>query len=253
MCRINGQLQCLKTATDPDNCGACGRKCPLGARCSRGQCKCPVDQCGDRCVTLSSHPKNCGSCGRVSPSGYCVLGQFYTPPAFCSRSNGFKNGNFANGASGWTADFTGGSGGTPSFDVGPDSGAEDADGMVGTFSLFAFNPKANLKTSIKMCPGLSYNLGFQIRRISGSNTCKYTISVAGEQKAQGELSAAGADWMRISGISVGPFSGERQGVIATGPELYADFLLAIRCGGASISRLAGDQTIRVDQFSMNPV
>lgn len=249
-CTVNGQFQCLNVfSTDTNNCGACGRVCPQGSRCENGQCKCPAQQCGDRCVSLSSHPKNCGSCGRVSPSGYCVQGQFYSPPAFCSRGNGFRNGNFANGGNYWNAQIVSG-GGNSRFDVGFDGGAQDADGSVGIFSLYAPNGGANLKTTVKMCPGTPYNLQFQIRRPYGTDNCNFFVYLAGELKSSGPVpqpTNIGAGWVWVSNMRAGPFFGERQGVSAAGPELWADFQLDIRCSGS-----APYNFIRVDQFSINP-
>jgi hypothetical protein len=246
---VNGQFQCLNVlGSDTNNCGGCGRKCPQGSRCEGGQCKCPAEQCGDRCVTLASHPKNCGSCGRVSLSGYCVQGQPYTPPAFCSRGNGFRNGNFAAGGSDWTGQIVSG-GSNSRFDVGGDGGAEDADRMVGILSLYSPNPGANLKTSVKMCPGTTYILGFQIRRPYGTDNCAYAVYVAGELKNNGNVpqpANTGAGWMWVSGLRVGPFFGERAGVTAAGPELWAEFQLQIRCSGG-----APYDFIRMDQFTMN--
>ena len=185
----------------------------------------------------------------MSPSGYCVGGQPYNPPAFCSRGNGFRNGNFATRGDYWNAEIVSG-GGNSRFDVGFDGGAEDSDAMVGIFSLYAPNGGANLKTSVKMCPGTAYNLGFQIRRPYGTDGCQYYVYVAGELKNNGwvpQPANRGAGWMWVSGLRVGPFFGERQGVSQAGPELWAEFQLDIRCSGG-----APYNFIRVDQFSMNP-
>lgn len=246
---VNGDFQCLNVlGSDMNNCGACGRTCPEGSRCENGQCKCPAQQCGNRCVTLSSHPQNCGQCGRVSSSGYCVGGQPYNPPPFCSRGNGFRNGNFANDADYWTSEVVSG-GRLTSFDWAYDGGADDPDGKSGSFSLYAPNGGANLKTSVKMCPGTTYNLNFQIRRPYGTDGCQYYVYVAGELKNNGWVPqpGRGVGWTWVSGVRVGPFFGERQGVTQAGPELWADFQLDIRCSGS-----APYNFIRVDQFSINP-
>ncbi|KAK7189155.1 hypothetical protein PSPO01_04742 [Paraphaeosphaeria sporulosa] len=193
--------------------------------------------------------QNCGACGVVSPSGYCVGGQPYTPPAFCSRGNGFRNGNFANSGNDWNAQIVSG-GGNSNFGVGFDGGAEDADAMVGIFSLYSPNPSASLKTSVKMCPGIAYTLGFQIRRPYGNDNCQYSVYVARDLYNSGNVplpADRGAGWMWVSGLRVGPFSGERQGVTTAGPELWAEFQLDVRCSGG-----APYDFIRVDQFSINP-
>lgn len=61
-----------QTATDPNNCGACGRKCAAGQECrddgSGPQClgsceSAGLTQCSFGCSDLLSDPKNCGACG----------------------------------------------------------------------------------------------------------------------------------------------------------------------------------------------
>lgn len=68
---------CTQLASDPDHCGACGKKCQGGALCSAGQCVCPAGSslCDGICVTLSSDSQNCGSCGKDCGSGVCKSGQ----------------------------------------------------------------------------------------------------------------------------------------------------------------------------------
>src|SRR4051812_1764395 len=56
---------CIRTATDPQNCGACGTVCPRSNFCVDGKCMtdCPKGQsaCGDHCATLETDRENCGS------------------------------------------------------------------------------------------------------------------------------------------------------------------------------------------------
>ena len=44
-------LKCTDIETNTSHCGRCGRKCPTGATCELGQCKCPPNQraCGGVC------------------------------------------------------------------------------------------------------------------------------------------------------------------------------------------------------------
>ena len=56
---------CVQTATDSNNCGACGSACSGGNVCVSGACVCPVGQgtCNGQCTAVASDPKNCGACG----------------------------------------------------------------------------------------------------------------------------------------------------------------------------------------------
>ena len=75
-------------SSDPDNCGACARRCCAGQLCSVGQC---VTECaagltacaytvdmgcvGGQCTDLASDPSHCGSCTNVCADGKrCVQG-----------------------------------------------------------------------------------------------------------------------------------------------------------------------------------
>src|SRR5207248_1002131 len=88
---------CGDTATDPNNCGACGHRCPGGAHVDDETCV--AGACGLRCaanfadcdglaadgceVDLRSDAAHCGSCGRPCPTtGPEVLGSVCRDGAF---------------------------------------------------------------------------------------------------------------------------------------------------------------------------
>lgn len=85
---------CIDTASDPTNCGVCGKACGTDQLCVGGTCKCdaakPATSCspGNRCcggpITGCSNVcldnKNCGGCGITcggSP-GICYYGQCWS-------------------------------------------------------------------------------------------------------------------------------------------------------------------------------
>lgn len=76
LANCNGHLEdgCEVNVTcDPENCGACGNKCPAGQACVFGTCGCPAGltacgpgQCSDaECVDTQTDFFNCGTCGTV--------------------------------------------------------------------------------------------------------------------------------------------------------------------------------------------
>ena len=78
------QKRCIKTQTDAKNCGSCGKICPNGQGCVKGQCqlKCSGSKisCHGKCVDVKSDPEHCGGCKRscklseVCTSGQCKAG-----------------------------------------------------------------------------------------------------------------------------------------------------------------------------------
>lgn len=62
---------CVDTQTDPANCGACGKTCPVA--CSGGACvaQCPngTKSCNGACVNTQVDAANCGACGVVCGAG----------------------------------------------------------------------------------------------------------------------------------------------------------------------------------------
>ncbi|KAH7440969.1 hypothetical protein KP509_03G018400 [Ceratopteris richardii] len=68
--RCCGRFVCRDLASDPNNCGGCGRACRFGRSCCRG-----------KCVNLNTNRKHCGSCGAKCPKrqkcsfGICNYGR----------------------------------------------------------------------------------------------------------------------------------------------------------------------------------
>ncbi|HEU4535355.1 MAG TPA: FG-GAP-like repeat-containing protein, partial [Polyangiaceae bacterium] len=90
--------RCTQIATDPANCGACGRACAAGQACLAGACvdPCPSGACAEvcappfeacgagTCADLRNDPSNCGACGRACPEGdFCAAGAC-VPRAGCA-------------------------------------------------------------------------------------------------------------------------------------------------------------------------
>ena len=58
---------CSNPSTDNDNCGTCGNECKNGSNCSNGTCLCASGQtsCNGTCTDVSTDRNNCGTCGNV--------------------------------------------------------------------------------------------------------------------------------------------------------------------------------------------
>jgi hypothetical protein len=74
---------CANLGIDEDNCGACGRACGVGERCTNGSCAlvCPSGQteCVDGCHDLTTDRLNCGTCGKTCAAGQvCSASQCLT-------------------------------------------------------------------------------------------------------------------------------------------------------------------------------
>lgn len=70
---------CTELKTDPENCGACDRRCDLNESCVDGACHpaCTGDtiECDGVCVDPFHDPSHCGGCGGVcGPSEVCDSG-----------------------------------------------------------------------------------------------------------------------------------------------------------------------------------
>ena len=66
-------------ARDPQNCGACGRRC-FGTPCNQGvctYCRAPLTQCGSSCYDLATSTQHCGGCGNRCTGGdpLCCQGE----------------------------------------------------------------------------------------------------------------------------------------------------------------------------------
>jgi hypothetical protein len=84
---------CVNTATDANNCGACGHSCN-GGICVNGNCVCFAESgltaCGGTCVNLQSDSNNCGSCGHQCLPGVIDVERFFArslaPGPSCAMS-----------------------------------------------------------------------------------------------------------------------------------------------------------------------
>ena len=66
-CLVDGELTCLNTATDPDNCGDCGNDCEGDETCCVGGCR--------DAEFFQDDPNNCGTCGNDCGGGCGIFGR----------------------------------------------------------------------------------------------------------------------------------------------------------------------------------
>ena len=90
---------CVNPATDPRNCGNCGRACATGQTCSAGVCLsaqtiCPVPNvmCNGVCVNPATDPRNCGNCGRACATGQTCSAGVCLYQTYCPAGNVRCNG-----------------------------------------------------------------------------------------------------------------------------------------------------------------
>jgi Stigma-specific protein, Stig1 len=70
---------CVKTATDPRNCGSCGKRCQINAICNAGQCQCKTKTC-------DAHAQCCAS--GMACECFTVGNPFgFTNPSDCKPIN----------------------------------------------------------------------------------------------------------------------------------------------------------------------
>jgi uncharacterized membrane protein YphA (DoxX/SURF4 family)/thiol-disulfide isomerase/thioredoxin len=99
--------RCVRTRTDPNHCGRCGRTCPTGTSCVDGECvegdgtgtgpggsgacDCPPGKacCEGQCTDLNESEEHCGDCGKTCAAGktccdgHCL--ELQSDPQNCGR------------------------------------------------------------------------------------------------------------------------------------------------------------------------
>ncbi|OIW25577.1 hypothetical protein CONLIGDRAFT_684123 [Coniochaeta ligniaria NRRL 30616] len=212
---------CLVTGGDDnENCGGCGWECPSRTHCSRGNCACDGDTCGNLCLNLLTHPRNCGSCGNVCKSGYCWQGACYDPPAVpdvCYPVDGITNGDFSQSTAGWSVGY-------PAFGSIMAYAMPGSSGATILFTLTAGT--ASFSQDVKMCEGTDYELDFSATRQAASHSCSYTITLAGLSVASRSFTNAA-----LTKLAYGPFRVPtlQEGAAQTyknGVYLYAPLILS---------------------------
>ncbi|XXH02465.1 hypothetical protein Hte_008841 [Hypoxylon texense] len=281
--RADGDYHCAAIKgpqADVKNCGACGQVCSEKSKwqvkvkltlalrrvmltwCfsdTGGNCVCPHDQCGDRCVDLRMHPNNCGACGYKCDSGYCVEGRCHAPDGLaqdrCYPVQGFANGGFSNGSKGWRTCARG-------CGV-SDGGYLDLDDAHAYFEVNGTN-EASIATTVQMCPGAAYEISFAMRRWAGNSTCdfKYTFgeTVVGETTTLGESTLGEKDVSHrldfpdpgdlvkhlVGPFNVRAFKKGDNGTTPNGDYLEVDFAGVVTCTDSSA-------LVALDDFELVPV
>jgi len=228
---------CLVTGGDDNkNCGGCGWECPSKTHCSRGNCACDSDTCGNLCLNLLTHPRNCGRCGNVCKSGYCWQGACYDPPAepdVCYPVEGIANGDFSSGLAGWGVGY-------------PEWGSIMAFGLGSTGATIMYTlgaGTASFSQDVRLCEGTSYELDFSATRQAARKSCSFSIQI-------GELSIASRSFQNaaLTTIAYGPYTvpALKEGDPRTymdGAYLKAPLYIAITCDAG--------ETIEVNEFSLH--
>ena len=75
-CESCGGMSCIDLNSDSQNCGACGRACPVESSCVDARCSCAgtLTACESGCVDLMTNPENCGSCDNGCADLVCLVG-----------------------------------------------------------------------------------------------------------------------------------------------------------------------------------
>lgn len=236
---------------------------------SGGNCVCPIDKCGNTCLSLRNNPNNCGSCGKICSSGYCVQGQCYTPPAACTA--GFENGDFDKSKSldGWTFNAW-----ADNVSDGPYAGRRSygiertAYGTEGVILLLKLDPVyvnefyaivpqrqgtqfLEFFTEVPMCPGKRYSFDFIVgndERFGAQGACSFSMSFGGQKVYDNQqvthhfgsikpvyyAAPLHASELDTNGArTVGPFdSNSGGGVQKNGPGLTVPFKARMVCDGS---------------------
>ncbi|KXT03304.1 hypothetical protein AC579_3021 [Pseudocercospora musae] len=251
-------------SNEASNCGACGRTCDPSTKCKGGQCVCPIDQCGNQCLSLRDNPNNCGKCGNVCPSDKpaCVKGACFKPSPVCEA--GFENGDFTSGwedawrVSPWNPTTNGQP--TYGFNAGysGDNNGED--------EFYISSPRnqgtvsTEFSTTVTACPGVQYRVDFGMFRDQGTDSCTISLNAGGSQVLNYNI-PIWSDYpaQRLEQISqrngvirAGPFTAGGD-VVKNGLSLNVPFEFKLTCNGQFRDDHDAFGMVRFGHFKLTPV
>ncbi|KAI2629159.1 hypothetical protein GGS26DRAFT_591828 [Hypomontagnella submonticulosa] len=256
----NGDFYCADIhGGDDANCGNCGRQCGPNSKCRKGECGCPIDQCGKTCLDFRNNPNNCGKCGNVCDPAYCLDGRCYKPqPGDCIPEQAVTNNNFAirnPSFVNWTMAAYPGCTLNDNIKFSATNyvanGNRDPAVLVEMSNLPGQGCEAAVvQKQVKMCPGLKYELTFAmgyVNKVGDSQvvsnadcTVRWLTGTPGSWNANDNFQSSDSYNIGISNPNYktfGPWKlhvaeGE-PGVTKVKKNLFVDLTAVIHCGNAN--------------------